>query len=148
MTGSYFFVLKLPEDDNLVQKYGDVLIIVMNVILLRASARGYSVCKTIHGMNNTKYMSVHWLGYGLEVRISNPDRSKQFFSSPKRPDRFWIPLNLLFYRYRGSFQGIKRSGPEVSHLSPVSAEVKNARSCTTGLRMWPHGVDKADFIFL
>jgi len=41
--GSYFFVLQLPEDGNLVQKHVAVVIIVMNAILLSASARGYSV---------------------------------------------------------------------------------------------------------
>jgi len=56
--GLYLFVLQLPEEGNLVQKYVDVLIIVMNVILLSASARGYSVCKTIRSTNNTKYVSV------------------------------------------------------------------------------------------
>ena len=42
----------------MVQKHVAVVIIVMTVILLSASARGYSVCKNIHGMNNTKYVSV------------------------------------------------------------------------------------------
>ena len=56
--GSYFFVLHLPEDGTLVPKHVAIVIIVMNFILLSASARGYSVCKNIHGMNITKYMSL------------------------------------------------------------------------------------------
>jgi hypothetical protein len=62
-----------------VPKHVAVLIIVMNCILLSASARGFSVCKNIHGIHNTKYMSVQRLGYGMEVRSSNPGISKQFF---------------------------------------------------------------------
>jgi len=43
MIGSYVFVLQLPEEGTPVPKHVAVLIIVMNCILLSASACGYSV---------------------------------------------------------------------------------------------------------
>jgi hypothetical protein len=61
-----------------VPKHVAVLIIVMSCNLLSASARGYCVYKNIHDMNNSKYMSIHRLGYGMEVRSSNPVEASNF----------------------------------------------------------------------
>jgi hypothetical protein len=44
-------------------------------------------------------------GYGLdgrEVRVQVPAGAR-FFSSPRRPDRFWDPLSFLCNGYRGLF---------------------------------------------
>jgi hypothetical protein len=46
-------------------------------------------------------------GYGLDGRgvgVRVPVKSR-IFTSPRRPDRLWGPLNLLSNRYRGSFPG-------------------------------------------
>jgi hypothetical protein len=45
----------------------------------------------------------------------NSGRRKEFFSSPKRPDRLWDPISLLFSGYRPSSVGVKQLGREVSH---------------------------------
>jgi hypothetical protein len=62
------------------------------------------------------------LGYqGVEVRV--PIKAR-IFSSPRRPDRLWVPLSLLSNGYRGLPPGIKRPGSEVDHSPPTSVEVK------------------------
>jgi hypothetical protein len=43
-------------------------------------------------------------GYGLKGRVSIPDRGKNFFSTPQRPDRLRGPLSLLSSGYRGLFR--------------------------------------------
>jgi hypothetical protein len=61
-------------------------------------------------------------GYGLDDRgagVRVPVESKVFFS-PRRPNRFWGPLN----GYRGFFPRGKSAGAEVDHSPPDSAEVK------------------------
>ena len=60
------------------------------------------------------------------IRVSNLGRGNRFFSSPKRPDRFWGSPSLLFNGYRGSFQGIKRPGRDQS-----TAEVKDEWTYTS-----------------
>jgi hypothetical protein len=50
----------------------------------------------------------------------------RFFSSPRRPDRFWGPPSLLTNRYQGLFApGVKRPWREADPSPPTSAEVKN-----------------------
>jgi hypothetical protein len=44
--------------------------------------------------------------YGLQGRGSIPGRGKKCFSSPQRPDRYWVPRSFLFNVYRGQlFRG-------------------------------------------
>jgi hypothetical protein len=60
--------------------------------------------------------------YGLddrEVGIRVPVVSR-IFSSPRRPDRFWGPANLLSNGYRG----VKQPGREADHSPPDSPEDK------------------------
>jgi len=42
-----------------------------------------------------------------------PVRKRKFFSSPKRPDRRWVPPCLQFNGCRCSFAGVKRPGREI-----------------------------------
>jgi hypothetical protein len=61
-------------------------------------------------------------------RGSNPARGKQFISSPKRPNRAWYPLSLLFNVYRWLFTPeVNRLWHDVDHTPPSGAEVKNKR---------------------
>jgi hypothetical protein len=65
-------------------------------------------------------------GYGLDgreagVRFSVGDR---FFSSPRRPDRFWGPPRLHWVPETLS-PGIKRPGSEADHSPPTTVEVMN-----------------------
>jgi hypothetical protein len=53
------------------------------------------------------------------VRVREPVGSR-IFSSPRRPDRLWVPLDLLSNMYRG----VKWPGREADHSPPASAEVK------------------------
>ena len=50
---------------------------------------------------------------------------ERFFLSPERPKRHWTPPNLLFSRYQGSFQGLKRPGRDVAHLPSCTTQAKN-----------------------
>jgi hypothetical protein len=60
---------------------------------------------------------------GVRVRVLV---GAKFFSSPRRPDRFWGPSSLLSSRYWGLFtRGLKRPGIGADHLPPTSADVKN-----------------------
>jgi len=43
---------------------------------------------------------VYPIDYGLDYRRSILDRSREFFPSPPRPDRFWGPPSLLSNGYR------------------------------------------------
>jgi len=57
------------------------------------------------------------------VRI--PAGTRYIFSSPKLPDLFQGPTNLLFNGYRCTFLGLRLLGREDEHSPPSSAEVKN-----------------------
>jgi hypothetical protein len=49
----------------------------------------------------------------------------KFLKSPRRPDRLWVPPNLLSNGYRGLISpGVKRPEREAFHSPPASAEVK------------------------
>jgi hypothetical protein len=51
-------------------------------------------------------------GYGLDERgvgVRVPVGSR-IFSSPRRPDRLWVPPNLVSSGYRGSVPGGKAAG--------------------------------------
>jgi hypothetical protein len=65
-------------------------------------------------------------GYGLDgqgVGVQVPVGSR-IFSSPRRPDRFWGPFNLLSNGYWELFPRGKMAGREANHSPPASAEVK------------------------
>jgi hypothetical protein len=63
------------------------------------------------------------MGYGLDDGGSIRGRSKEFFSSPPRPERLWLPAVLS--------AEVKRWGREANHSTPCSAEVKNTCSYTS-----------------
>jgi hypothetical protein len=63
---------------------------------------------------------------GWIIGGSSPGRGWILFSSPSRPDRLWGPTSLL----SNGYQGVKWLGYEADHLSPYSAEVKNAWNYT------------------
>jgi hypothetical protein len=61
-------------------------------------------------------------GYGLDDREVG-DRvpvGSRIFSSPRRPDRLWVPPSILSNGYRG----VKRPVREADHSPPTTAEVK------------------------
>jgi hypothetical protein len=59
-------------------------------------------------------------GFGVRVPVGS-----RIFSSPRRPDRFWGPRDLLSNGYCGFFPpGVKRPGREADHSPPASVEVK------------------------
>jgi hypothetical protein len=66
-------------------------------------------------------------GYGLDERgvgFRVPEESR-IFSSPRHPDRLWVPLSLISNGYRRPFlPGVKRQGCEADHSPPTSVEVK------------------------
>jgi hypothetical protein len=73
--------------------------------------------------------------------VRTPD-SDEFLHSPKFPDRFCVPPSLMKW-IRGLFpRGLKRSGREVNHSHPSSAEVKNEWSYTYTPPICLHGVDR------
>jgi hypothetical protein len=73
-----------------------------------------------------------WLSYRLEVWASNPHWGTRFFFSPKCPDRFWGPPNLLFTGYCGGLSlAVKWLGLEADRSLSLSAEVKHEWSCTS-----------------
>jgi hypothetical protein len=61
--------------------------------------------------------------------------------------RLWGPPNLLYCGHWSSFPGIKLPGREVNHSPPSSAEVKNEWGYTSVPPVYPHGVERKDFIF-
>jgi hypothetical protein len=62
---------------------------------------------------------------GWSVRGSNPGRDNKFFPSPKRSDRLWDPLSLLFNEYRVFLPRVKRAEREANYPPPSNTEVKN-----------------------
>jgi hypothetical protein len=72
--------------------------------------------------------------YGLNDRSSRvrfPAGAWNFFSSPPRPYRLWVPPSLLYNGCQGLSLGVKRPRREANHSTPSSAEVKNAWSYTS-----------------
>ena len=80
-----------------------------------------------HFIKNHQYRNEdkYWM-----IRISNLNRDKLFFCSPKYPDRWCGPQIFLLYGCRGSCPGLKRPGREVGHSPPSNAEVTNDWSST------------------
>jgi len=72
-----------------------------------------------------------------DVRVSNPDRKKRFFSSPKRSRP---PL--------GSLMKVNRWRREVSHSPPSNAEVKNKWSSTSTPTICLYSMDRDKSIFI
>jgi len=66
--------------------------------------------------------------------------SCEFVSSPKRPDRPWGLLSLLFNACWGFFPEAKRPAWKADHRPPPSAEVKNTWSYTSAPPVYFHGV--------
>jgi hypothetical protein len=65
-------------------------------------------------------------GYGLDDRgvgVRTLVKSK-IFSSPRHPDQFWGPPNILSKRYGDLSTGAKRPGCEADYSHPANAEVK------------------------
>jgi hypothetical protein len=60
------------------------------------SVQGIDKYLTLYNFNSSNY------GLDGEVGIRVPIGAR-FFSSPRRPDRFWVTLSLLANVYRGLF---------------------------------------------
>jgi len=59
-----------------------------------------------------------------------PQNASLCFSSPKRPNRLWDPLSLLFNRHLHSVSRLKCPGLGFNCTYPSDAEVKNEWSIT------------------
>ena len=83
------------------------------------------------------------------VRDPDPAGYNTFFFSPKRPDQFCCPRNLLSNGYWGTFPGVKRPGRDADYSPPTIAEVKHEWSYTSTPCLCFHGVarDKLTFYF-
>ena len=91
---------------------------------------------------------VQRLGYGWMMHGSVPSRDKRILSSPKRPDRLWGALSLLFNGYQVFFPwGVKWLQGEVCCSPPSSAKAKNECSYTaTPLHtICLHGLERENF---
>jgi hypothetical protein len=73
--------------------------------------------------------------------------TKSVFFTPKRPDRLWQPLCLLFPGHQELSLEVKRPGNDVRHLLPSTAEVKNEWSYTSATPVCLHGVNTNSFAF-
>jgi hypothetical protein len=62
--------------------------------------------------------------YGLGDQGSIPDRGREFFFQPLRPDRLWGPPSLLSNGYRGPIP-LGTPGRDADHSPPSSAEVES-----------------------
>jgi len=67
------------------------------------------------------------VGYGLDDRASIPDRGKNFFSSPPRPNRHWGSPSLISIVL---FLGVRRPENRADYSPPYNDKVKNAWSYT------------------
>jgi hypothetical protein len=75
-------------------------------------------------------------GFGVQVPVGS-----RIFSSSRRPDRLWGPLNLLSNGYRGALSpGVMRPGREPDHSPPSSAEFTKIWSYTFTSTIRLHGV--------
>jgi len=85
-------------------------------------------------------------------RGSNSGRGRNFLSSPKRPYRLWYPLSIPLNGYWCSFPGLKRSGRDVDHSAPSSADVKNEWTFTSpplhAFMVWTGATLPAPFLVL
>ena len=79
--------------------------------------------------------------------VRNPVRARNLYS-PKRSDRLWGQLSLLFIGYRGSFWGAKKPRREVNHTPLSIAEVRNDWSYTSFILIYVHGVERDNVTFL
>jgi hypothetical protein len=73
------------------------------------------------------------------VRNSECPTAFHFDTDTVCPDRHWTPPSHLYFLYRGSFTGVKRSRCETDHSHASSAEVTNKRSYTSTPPSCPHG---------
>jgi hypothetical protein len=63
----------------------------------------------------------------------------EFFSSPPRPYRLWVPPGILSSGYLGALSaGVKWPGREADHSPPASAEVKNTWRFTSAPKLTGH----------
>jgi hypothetical protein len=81
------------------------------------------------------------------VRCWNPGRRKRRCASPNRPEQLWGPLSLLFSRYRGCFQGVKRTDSNSKHSSVSSAVDKKAWRHTSSPFKRLHGTYRKTFLY-
>ena len=65
------------------------------------------------------------------VRGSNPSKSEEILSSPKRPDRLWGSPVFLSHGYQGSVSVVKRLVFDFNHSALSSTTIKNDRSYTS-----------------
>ena len=69
---------------------------------------------------------------------------RDFFSAPKRLDRFWALLILLFDGYRGDFLEVMRPGREADHSPVFSARLRmsGAVPLLLLLLLWRYNCDR------
>jgi hypothetical protein len=72
---------------------------------------------------------------------------RTWVSSPKRPNRFWVPRIFLANRYRGPLPGMKWPERKLNHSSPFSFEVKNEWSYNSTPPICLHVLDRQIFEF-
>jgi len=77
-----------------------------------------------------------WSGVGIPVE------ARDFFPSPKHPDRLWTPLTIQF-----NGTGVRWVGRDIDHSPSSSAEVKNEWSYTSTSPICLHGMDRENFNF-
>ena len=85
--------------------------------------------------------------WAARTGVRNPVRARNFYP-PKRSDRLWGQLSLLFIGYRCSFWGAKKPRREVNHTRLSSAEVKNDWSYASFLLIYVRGVERDNITFL
>jgi len=85
--------------------------------------------------------------WSARTGVRNPVRARNCYP-PKRSDRLWGQLSLLFIGYRGSFWGAKKQRREVNHARLSSAEVKNDWSYASFLLIYVRGAERDNITFL